>query len=735
MPLSSEIVTLAGSGLVFSNSYDASVSPAYRAAILAAENDLQSHFTDAVTLSVNFTLLPLPDGAGGINLFYTTNVSYAAFTAALTAHATTADDRLATASFPATDPTNGAGFTIPIGYARMLGLSSDTSHVFDDSVVLNANVAWTFGQDAVATIEHEITEGGMGRIASLARDSSGFGPLDLFRFTATGQHDYTGGADGVETYFGVDGTHVTSLNFHNAISASGANDGDDLGDWEDTFVDAFGPSFPGFPASMSLTDLRVMDVIGWTPATAIVAPPDDYADNLSDSTHPIGALAVGGSATGALQTVGDRDWFKVTLTAGNTYTISEVGQRGGGGTLVDSYLRLRDANGALVAQNDDASVIGSDSQIVFAVTASGTYYVEAGAYADDGTGTYRLNLTSVPTPPDDFANSLTDTLHPFGAVSATGSATGMLEAPGDRDWFAVTLTGGTNYAISLTGQHGGGGTLVDPILRLHDATGQVVGYSDDISYPENSDSRLVFQAGATGTYYVEAGAFADQASGSYTVSVTTGGAPTAGDDVLVGAPGGDTVQGLAGNDTVIGGNGPNYLRGNDGDDSIQGGAGFDDINGNKGNDTIDGGGGGGDWLVGGQGDDLIIAHHGGNILYGNLGNDTLIGGDGVEILRGGQGDDSIQGGGGNDYISGDRGNDTVSGGAGADIFHGSQDAGIDKVLDFNLAEGDRVMLDPGTTYTVSQQGADTVIDMGGGNQMILVGVQLSTLTAGWIFEG
>jgi len=30
-------------------------------------------------------------------------------------------------------------------------------------------------------------------------------------------------------------------------------------------------------------------------------------------------------------------------------------------------------------------------------------------------------------------------------------------------------------------------------------------------------------------------------------------------------------------------------------------------------------------------------------------------------------------------------------------------------------------------------GADTVIDMTGGGQMVLVGVQMSTLTAGWIF--
>ncbi|HXA39473.1 MAG TPA: 1,3-beta-glucanase, partial [Phenylobacterium sp.] len=93
----------------------------------------------------------------------------------------------------------------------------------------------------------------------------------------------------------------------------------------------------------------------------------------------------------------------------------------------------------------------------------------------------------------------------------------------------------------------------------------------------------------------------------------------------------------------------------------------------------------------------------------------------------------IQGGAGNDFISGDRGNDTEAGGPGADIFHSSQDAGVDRILDFNQAEGDRVMLDPGTTYSLSQVGADTVIDMGAGNQVILVGVQLSTLTPGWIF--
>jgi hypothetical protein len=56
-------------------------------------------------------------------------------------------------------------------------------------------------------------------------------------------------------------------------------------------------------------------------------------------------------------------------------------------------------------------------------------------------------------------------------------------------------------------------------------------------------------------------------------------------------------------------------------------------------------------------------------------------------------------------------------------------------MDFNRAEGDRVRLDPGSTYTVSQQGADTVVAVAGGATVVLVGVQMSSLTGEWIFVG
>jgi Ca2+-binding RTX toxin-like protein len=210
-------------------------------------------------------------------------------------------------------------------------------------------------------------------------------------------------------------------------------------------------------------------------------------------------------------------------------------------------------------------------------------------------------------------------------------------------------------------------------------------------------------------------------------------ATTTSGEVLTSEQASATLMGGTGDDTVTGeGAGANYLRGGDGADSLVGGAGFNDINGNKGDDTIAGHSLVGDWLVGGQGNDLVTAHGDGNIVYGNLGNDTLVGGTGGDIIRGGQGDDSIVAGSGGEWISGDRGDDTIQGGSGADIFHSFSGAGMDRVLGFDAAKGDHVLLDPGTAYSVTQVGADTVIDMGGGDQMILVGVHASALPPGWL---
>src|SRR5258706_4454172 len=101
MALPSETVTLPGSGLTFFNIYNDAVTLAYRAAIITAENFFQSHFTDAMTVGMNFDLQPISGGGLAQNQFSIATVSYASFVAALRAHATTPDDALSVNGLPA----------------------------------------------------------------------------------------------------------------------------------------------------------------------------------------------------------------------------------------------------------------------------------------------------------------------------------------------------------------------------------------------------------------------------------------------------------------------------------------------------------------------------------------------------------------------------------------------------------------------------------------------------------
>lgn len=529
MPFATETIRTTGSNLVFVNSYSSSVTADYRAAAIAAEHELQSDFTNSVTITVNFGYANLGAGFLAQNSFgnYLSHVSYSTFTSALRAHATSADDLAAVNALPSTDPTHGQGFFVTGGEARLLGLpGAGTGSAADCNLVLGTGVTWNFdpnnrgaagSYDAIGAIQHEISEGGMGRIGGLGVWNHSWAPMDLFRFTASGQRDYTGGTDGQNTYFSPNGASGNILTqFHNSLDTRGVYDSADFADWQIS-GDAFGSGKQGTPGLLSATDLRVLDVLGWTRASAQQV--DDFANALTDTSHPFGQVAVNGSAHGTLDYVADRDWFRVTLNAGTTYVLNLQGQQSNNGTLDDPYLRLHSSDGSTIAENDDiVSGVQRDSQIVYRASSSGTYYLEAGAYNDQSKGTYTVSVQTRVS--DDYASSLTDTASPFGVVTVNGSATGSLETVGDRDWFKVQLTAGTTYTINLTGQHGGGGTLEDPYLRVHTSSGAIVTENDDIVLAINRDSQVTYTAPSSGTYYLEAGSWDDQYIGTYTVSIS-----------------------------------------------------------------------------------------------------------------------------------------------------------------------------------------------------------------------
>ncbi len=316
-----------------------------------------------------------------------------------------------------------------------------------------------------------------------------------------------------------------------------------------------------------------------------------------------------------------------------------------------------------------------------------------------------INLNAATLTPNVRSADLADVI---GDVAATSRLYGALGARTQAEIAdPVASAGGFFSSLLSRGEREVGGFTIANGARIENATG---GGGGDLLIGNEFANTL------------KGGAGADELFGG------------TGDDALDGESGDDRAFGGLGADTIVDGGGSNYLRGDEGDDSIVGGAGFDDINGNVGSDTASGGLGE-DWVVGGKDNDSLSGGEAYDLVYGNLGNDTCDGGAGNDIVRGGQQDDRLFGGDGDDYMSGDQDNDTLTGGAGADIFHSFGDAGLDRVTDFNRAEGDRVLLDAGTTYSVAESGGDVVISMTGGAQMILVGVSMSSLTGNWIAVG
>jgi Peptidase M10 serralysin C terminal/Bacterial pre-peptidase C-terminal domain/FG-GAP-like repeat/Peptidase M66 len=117
------------------------------------------------------------------------------------------------------------------------------------------------------------------------------------------------------------------------------------------------------------------------------------------------------------------------------------------------------------------------------------------------------------------------------SITVGGTIQGALEVAGDHDWYRINLTAGQQITISLSGAPGPGG-VSDTYLNLRNSSGTLIAHNDDSGGSLNS--RIVFTATTSGTYYIDAGAWdatslADNSNqpnpgpnaitGNYTVSV------------------------------------------------------------------------------------------------------------------------------------------------------------------------------------------------------------------------
>jgi serralysin len=239
------------------------------------------------------------------------------------------------------------------------------------------------------------------------------------------------------------------------------------------------------------------------------------ADTVPGGPSTTATIALGSSVDVTIDTLGDHDWYGVTLTAGTAYTIHTSSD---GISGADSFLTLREAGGAQVASDDDAGD-GAYSLIGYTPSVTGTYYIDAGTYNDETTASYHLSIAPVlPAGADSVPSSTATTAN----LAITGSVDGNIDTSGDHDFYRVSLTAGQTYIFRTGGINAS--TTTDTILALRDAGGAQILTNDDSG--EASFSAIRYTAAATGTYYLDVSGFST-GTGAFNLTAFTAPTPVA----------------------------------------------------------------------------------------------------------------------------------------------------------------------------------------------------------------
>jgi hypothetical protein len=191
--------------------------------------------------------------------------------------------------------------------------------------------------------------------------------------------------------------------------------------------------------------------------------------------------------------LGDDDWFTFTLDAPQDLTIETSGARG------DTYLELFDAQGALVAANDDANLAGGVlfSQIVQTQLPAGTYFVHVYEYGDDAELlAYTLAAWTCAA----------DELEPDGSFALAAPLvegvpqTHSICPEGDLDALRIELPALSDLVVETSGPAG-----ADTYLVFYDAAGTAL--FDDDDGGEGLYSRLELWDVPAGTWFASVESF------------------------------------------------------------------------------------------------------------------------------------------------------------------------------------------------------------------------------------
>ncbi|WP_309611306.1 FG-GAP-like repeat-containing protein [Sphingomonas sp.] len=476
--------------------------------------------------------------------------------------------------------------------------------------------------------------------------------------------------------------------------------------------------------------------------------------DIPGDTTTTATISLGGSVTGSLETIGDHDWFRLSLTVGQEVTIALNATTIGG--VADPYLRVYAANGStLLFENDDGGT-GTNSLLSFKAATTGVYFIDAAAFNNAGTGNYQLSVSNYVPPSVATSAQISDQLvngywggrsRHFN-VSQGGSITVNLTAlAADGQALArqalstwTDLIGVRFVEVSSGGQIGfadsaagastssttSGGLITHSDVNISTQwlidSGNTVGsygyqtylheighalglghagnYNDTATYPYDA----LF---ANDSWALSIMSYFDQRENTYTggqgFTLNRLGTPMIADILAV-----QTLYGLSTStrtgDTIYG---YNTNAGNPAFDAVAHGALAYTIYDSGGNDTIDYSG-----STAAQKIDLTPGNF--SNVNGYTGNVAIAPGVIIENALGGSGADALIGNGADNILSGRLGSDILTGGVGADLFRDTA-TGLngDTITDF--AREDRIVITDGNSANFSASISGNILTYSGGS--------------------
>ncbi len=268
---------------------------------------------------------------------------------------------------------------------------------------------------------------------------------------------------------------------------------------------------------------------------------DDVGSSIADATNlPLTVVSSANtsiaSTTGSIETKGDTDYYKVSISTAGRYQFKVSKDTTSSSGLEDATLEIYSADGQLLYSNDDdATSTSSDSALELNLAADDIIYVKAAGYGDK-IGDYVVEVVYVgAVVADDYGNT-TDNASSFvfddsSSFSLTGAA---IEVAGDFDFFTGVADINGDINITLTT----GSTLIGTVKAFISRDGVIVQVASEKATAAGASLSLTFSVAASDEFFIQVSG-ANSTVGSYdltvtnTVSTSTTDAPKAVDSSVI----------------------------------------------------------------------------------------------------------------------------------------------------------------------------------------------------------